>query len=162
LQLWDTAGAEDYHRLRPLSYRGADVFLVCFSLTWPDSLRRVEDYWIPEIREHCPDTPCILVGLQCDKRPVVAANPDEWGRLGLEAVPSASGSAMKTVIQARSYVECSALMNTNVTELFDRAVRIALASRRPRQPPSESTELPLPQPPESPAVRPSRQLPSFL
>ncbi|KAG5010675.1 hypothetical protein JHK87_019190 [Glycine soja] len=32
LGLWDTAGQEDYNRLRPLSYRGADVFLLCYSL----------------------------------------------------------------------------------------------------------------------------------
>ncbi|XP_008644256.1 rho-related protein from plants 1 isoform X1 [Zea mays] len=32
LGLWDTAGQEDYNRLRPLSYRGADVFVLAFSL----------------------------------------------------------------------------------------------------------------------------------
>jgi len=29
---WPFAGQEDYNRLRPLSYRGADVFLLAFSL----------------------------------------------------------------------------------------------------------------------------------
>ncbi|KAH7674485.1 Small GTPase superfamily Ras-type protein [Dioscorea alata] len=32
LGLWDTAGQEDYNRLRPLSYRAADVFVLAFSL----------------------------------------------------------------------------------------------------------------------------------
>jgi len=37
LGLWDTAGQEDYDRLRPLSYPQTNVFLICFSLIGADS-----------------------------------------------------------------------------------------------------------------------------
>lgn len=37
LQLWDTAGLEDYDRLRSLSFPQTDVFLICFSFVDPDS-----------------------------------------------------------------------------------------------------------------------------
>lgn len=41
LGLWDTAGQEDYDRLRPLSYPQTDVFLICFSVISPPSYDNV-------------------------------------------------------------------------------------------------------------------------
>ncbi|PKA66373.1 Beta-galactosidase 13 [Apostasia shenzhenica] len=58
LGLWDTAGQEDYNRLRPLSYRGADVFLLAFSLISKASYEN----WIPELKHYAPGVPIILVG----------------------------------------------------------------------------------------------------
>ncbi|KAJ3080584.1 Rho GTPase [Quaeritorhiza haematococci] len=43
LSMWDTAGQEDYDRLRPLSYPDTDVVMIAFSLTDRQSLYDVED-----------------------------------------------------------------------------------------------------------------------
>lgn len=48
LGLWDTAGQEDYDRLRPLSYPQTDVFLICFSIVSPPSFDNVR----AKVREH--------------------------------------------------------------------------------------------------------------
>jgi Rho family protein len=41
--LWDTAGQEEYDRLRPLSYPESDVILIVFSVDFPTSLANVLD-----------------------------------------------------------------------------------------------------------------------
>ncbi len=54
---WDTAGQEDYDRLRPLSYPETDVFLVCCAQTPAGTANRSEyirSRWLPEIRHHAP------------------------------------------------------------------------------------------------------------
>ncbi|KAJ8452977.1 hypothetical protein Cgig2_014740 [Carnegiea gigantea] len=56
------SGQEDYNRLRPLSYRGADVFLLAFSLISKASYENVSKKWIPELRHYAPGVPIILVG----------------------------------------------------------------------------------------------------
>lgn len=68
LGLFDTAGQEDYDRLRPLSYPQTDVFLVCFSVVSPSSFENVREKWVPEITHHCQKTPFLLVGTQIDLR----------------------------------------------------------------------------------------------
>jgi len=68
LDLWDTAGQEDYDRLRPLSYGAADVVILCYSIDTPKSLINVIDKWVPEVRYFCKEVPVILVGNKKDLR----------------------------------------------------------------------------------------------
>jgi cell division control protein 42 len=68
LGLFDTAGQEDYDRLRLIAYPNTDVFLVCFSTVLPSSLDNVREKWVPETSHHCPNIPFILVGTQSDLR----------------------------------------------------------------------------------------------
>ncbi|EDW02173.1 GH21848 [Drosophila grimshawi] len=68
LALWDTAGQEDYDRLRLLSYPDTDVIVMCFSIDQPYSLDNIQDKWIPEVKHFCPNVPIILVGNKSDLR----------------------------------------------------------------------------------------------
>jgi Rho family protein len=43
IALWDTAGQEEYDRLRPLSYPESHVILIVFSIDFPVSLANVQD-----------------------------------------------------------------------------------------------------------------------
>jgi hypothetical protein len=51
-ELWDTAGQEDYDRLRPLSYPRTDVFIIMFDTTNRKSLLQIESKWITEIKNY--------------------------------------------------------------------------------------------------------------
>ena len=43
LFLHDTAGSEDYDRLRPLGYSNAHVFLMCYSVVSRDAFKNVTE-----------------------------------------------------------------------------------------------------------------------
>ena len=122
LGLWDTGGGgEDYPRLRPLSYPGTNIFLVCFSVAEPSSLKRVEEYWVPEIKRHCPDTPFILLGTKVDLRGD-RATLDKLTKEQEEVVSKEEGKRMAKSLKAAKYLECSALTREGVKNVFDEVI----------------------------------------
>lgn len=125
LGLWDTAGQEDYDRLRPLSYPQTDIFLLCFSVVSPVSFDNVTTKWVPEIRHHCPDTPIILVGTKIDLRDdgQTVRNLNDQG---LSLISKNQGVKMAQKIKAIRYIECSALTQQNLHQVFEEAVRAVL------------------------------------
>lgn len=68
LALWDTAGQEEYERLRPLSYANSHVILIGFAIDVPDSLDNARTKWVEEVTKYCPNTPYLLIGLKKDLR----------------------------------------------------------------------------------------------
>ncbi|KAI1740844.1 GTP-binding protein rho2 [Xylaria scruposa] len=125
LALWDTAGQEDYERLRPLAYAKAHILLIGFSVDTPDSLDNVKHKWIPEATERCPDVPIILVGLKKDLRD----DPntiEEMRKKSLKFVTERQGEAVAQEIGARKYLECSSLTGEGVDDVFEAATRAAL------------------------------------
>ncbi|KAB8075338.1 P-loop containing nucleoside triphosphate hydrolase protein [Aspergillus leporis] len=125
LALWDTAGQEDYERLRPLAYSKAHVILIGFSVDTPDSLENVKHKWIEEANERCPGVPIILVGLKKDLREDPLAI-EEMRKKSLKFVTPKEGSDISTSIGARKYLECSSLTGEGVDDVFEAATRAAL------------------------------------
>lgn len=125
LGLWDTAGQEDYDRLRPLSYPQTDVFLICFSLVSPPSFENVRTKWWPEIAHHAPGVPTVLVGTKLDLRED-PTTIDKLRERRMAPISFASGSSMARDIGAGKYLECSALTQKGLKNVFDEAIRAVL------------------------------------
>ncbi|XP_059048602.1 ras-related C3 botulinum toxin substrate 1-like [Achroia grisella] len=130
LGLWDTAGQDDYDRLRPLSYPQTDVFLICFAIDNPTSLSNVRAKWYQEVRHHCPNTPVILVGTKLDLRED-KETIDYLKERKQAPVTYPQGFDMSKEINAMKYVECSALTQKSLKTVFDEAIRAVLRPSRP-------------------------------
>ncbi|SCU86340.1 LAME_0D05710g1_1 [Lachancea meyersii CBS 8951] len=145
LSLWDTAGQEEFDRLRSLSYSDTHTIMLCFSVDSRDSLDNVQHKWVGEIADHCEGVKLVLVALKCDLR----NNTDEFAlesaitpgniqqqqqqqpanaREGARLVSYDEGLAMAKRIGALRYLECSAKMNRGVNEAFTEAARCALTA----------------------------------
>ncbi|CAL4969729.1 unnamed protein product [Urochloa decumbens] len=130
LGLWDTAGQEDYNRLRPLSYRGADVFLLAFSLISKASYENIHKKWIPELRHYAPNVPIVLVGTKLDLREDKQFFLDHPG---LAPITTAQGDELKRMIGAAAYIECSSKTQQNVKAVFDSAIKVVLCPPKPKK-----------------------------
>lgn len=125
LGLWDTAGSPEFEQLRPLSYPGTDVFIICFSIFQPQSFRNVYEKWYKEIEEHCPNVPIVLVGTKADLRSVKSM-VDELKKVNEEPITVAQGEHMAQEIGAMKYIECSAKTQMNLSSVFEEAVRCVI------------------------------------
>jgi Ras-related C3 botulinum toxin substrate 1 len=129
LGLWDTAGQEDYDRLRPLSYPQTDVFLICFSLISPASFENVRAKWYPEVSHHCPNVPIILVGTKLDLRDD-KETIEKLREKKLTPITYPQGLQMAKEISAVKYLECSALTQKGLKTVFDEAIRGVLCPQK--------------------------------
>ena len=123
--LWDSAGQEDYDRLRPLAYPQTDCFIIFYSIISPESFENVKSRWIPELQEYCPDVPKILVGTKSDCR------TDEGlifhlASKGKVMVSKDQGDRLAKELGCVAHLECSALTQEGLKEVFDEAIRVGL------------------------------------
>lgn len=125
LQISDTAGQDDFDHIRPLAYPGCEVILVCFSVIRPTSLCNVKEKWLPELKKYLPKVPVILVGTQTDLRDDLDILVD-LSRYNKRPITEQEGCRYAKECGASSYVECSALTQKNLKEVFDVAILEAL------------------------------------
>jgi len=126
LHLWDTAGQEEYDRLRPLSYPGADVVLLCFSTVSQASYDAIRDKWAPEVNHYIHEVPHILVGTKIDLREAQHPDPNS-GKF--EPITPEMGQAMAKQIKAAKYVEVSSKTRQGLEEVFAQAIDLVLEMR---------------------------------
>lgn len=142
--LYDTAGQEDYDRLRPFAYPDTDVVLACFAIDDPDSLINIHERWIPEVRHFCGTTiPILLVGTKADLRSQESSKDNssfdgsldsvlgdgemlKKKRRQVTLVTEAEAQDVKHRKELVGYFETSAKANSGVTDLFHTAISAAL------------------------------------
>ena len=113
LELRDAWGPEEYTE--------ADVILLTYSVVSPVSFDNILTKWIPEIRDHCPETPILLCGTKIDLRD----NAETLKALqtdGRAPISRSQGDELAKKIKAYRYLECSALTQSGLRAVFDQAV----------------------------------------
>ncbi|KAI5435187.1 GTP-binding protein Rho1 [Lathyrus oleraceus] len=120
LGLWDTAGQEDYNRLRPLSYRGADVFILAFSLISKASYENVSKKWIPELKHYAPGVPIILVGTKLDGKPA-----DTLSRKHSYVLQPVTGKAKYSKLHSSEVADSKQPLQTAVVNLDDVTISLS-------------------------------------
>eukprot|EP01118_Nematostelium_gracile_P011642 TRINITY_DN4163_c0_g1_i1.p1 TRINITY_DN4163_c0_g1~~TRINITY_DN4163_c0_g1_i1.p1 ORF type:complete len:258 (-),score=89.86 TRINITY_DN4163_c0_g1_i1:432-1205(-) len=139
LHLWDTAGQEDYDRLRPLSYPGADVLLLCFSTISQSSFEAIREKWAPEVHHYVANIPHILVGTKIDLREAKAPDPNS-GKF--EPIMADQAQKMAEEISAVKYLEVSSKTGKGVSDVFNLAVDLVLKEREGNDSGSHSNNAP--------------------
>ena len=117
LALWDTAGQEEYSRLRPLSYTDVDVLMICYAINSKVSFYNIEEMWLPEVKHFCPDVPIMIVGLKSDL--YAEDNISDF-------VDAFKAEETAKRIGAFVHLQCSSKSQQKVREVFDTAITAAL------------------------------------
>ncbi len=92
--------------------------MVCFSVTSPASFENVREKWFPEVHHHCPGVPCLIVGTQTDLREDGSVR-EKLAKQRMAPVRKEDGERMAKELGAVKYVECSALTQYKLKDVFD-------------------------------------------
>jgi cell division control protein 42 len=129
LQLWDSAGQEEFENIRVLSYTNKDVFAICFSLVNLASLVKIQSMWLPGLKRHIQNPRFILVGTKKNLRENKAVRL-KLSHDCMRPVLTSEGQAKAAEMKAYGYVECAAMQQDRINEVFDLALTCALKRKK--------------------------------
>jgi cell division control protein 42 len=91
----------------------------------PASFENVKEKWFPEVHHHCPGVPCLIVGTQADLR-TDQSTIDKLSKQRQKPITTEQGEKLAKELGAVKYVECSALTQKGLKDVFDEAIVAAL------------------------------------
>ncbi|UJR08472.1 hypothetical protein I4U23_012741 [Adineta vaga] len=124
----DTGGKEQFSPLHGLCIPYSDVILLCFSVVNPQSFQNAITYWLSRARRSNSTIPIILVGTQMDLRSDLKTLLS-LDQQKLKPVTEKEARICAQQIHACTYIECSALTEKNLKNVFDTALLTALEFR---------------------------------
>ena len=95
----------------------------------------MREKWFPEVHHHCPGVPCLIVGTQVDLRDDPAVI-EKLARQRQQPISYEAGERLAKDLGAVKYVECSALTQKGLKNVFDEAIVAALeppVSKKPKK-----------------------------
>ena len=103
LQIWDTAGQEQFKRLAPMYYKNAAAAIICYDVTSPKSFETLR-YWVDELQQNVPAGQIVLAmcATKCD----------------LMEDPDTSAAERLAQMTGAMFMKTSAKQNDNVSGLF--------------------------------------------
>jgi small GTP-binding protein len=137
MMIWDILGREGYTSLHARTFAGVHGAILVSDLTRRETLRSLEEYWIPLLFKVVDKVPLVFVCNKTDKVDKFAFQPDQMvdiasrHNLGMEDVLP-SGLAIQYATSAKT--------GENVERAFESLGHLVLTGRTPKEPVKELYE----------------------
>mmetsp|Transcript_7139 Transcript_7139/g.17410 ORF Transcript_7139/g.17410 Transcript_7139/m.17410 type:complete len:294 (-) Transcript_7139:1487-2368(-) len=142
IQIWDTAGQEQFKKLAPMYYKNAAAAIICYDVTSPKSFETLE-YWMNKLQQNVPPGGIVIAmcATKCD----------------LEEDPDTSQAEKLAEETGAIFLKTSSKTNSNVHSLFQKVTERVMDYQR-KNAGLSNAEIPVTLGAISPPTTPSRGL----
>jgi len=104
LMMWDILGQKDYKKIRIQGLSGSHGIILVGDISRPETIKSIEEFWLPEIWETLGTPPIVFVGNKSD--------------LGVATLPQAKELERVAGKNEMPIIKCSAKTGENVDSVF--------------------------------------------